>query len=535
MAEMQVLGPPGTGKTTYLATQVQRAAEAYGSTRVVVCSLTRAAAAEIAGRGLPVPREHVGTLHALAYRELGRPKIADTLVAEFNAAHPAYAVTPEVSAPDKDDAVDAPAADRPGDAARAEVNLLRARMVDPALWPAMATSWYRAWRGFKDDTGTMDFTDLIETALRDVPTAPGGPEAILADEVQDYSRLEAALLRRWGERAASLVLAGDADQAIYEWRGADPGVFVDHYPGEDRRRVLAQSYRVPRAVYARAVAWVRRIKHRVDPEYRPRDADGEVTVDAVLRWKYPEAALQRIERWVAAGESVMIAATCDYMLAPTLAVLRREGIPFANPWRRQNGAWNPLTTRRNAVSMAERLLAFLRPDVAVWGEDRAQQWSAEDLRRWTAVLRAEGILRRGAKAAIDRLGTDSHTEVGLDVLHEWLEDDAFDRALELDVDWWVRSMLVSKQNAAQFPVTVLRRRGAAALTEQPLVYVGTVHSFKGAEADHVILFPDLSPAGARQWNGGQVDAVRRVFYVGMTRARSTLALASPSSPYAVAW
>lgn len=61
------------------------------------------------------------------------------------------------------------------------------------------------------------------------------------------------------------------------------------------------------------------------------------------------------------------------------------------------------------------------------------------------------------------------------------------------------------------------------------------NSVKGGEADAVMLFPDLSTRGYEQWRGTrqQQDSVRRVFYVGMTRARDSLYLCSPSKFYAV--
>ena len=61
------------------------------------------------------------------------------------------------------------------------------------------------------------------------------------------------------------------------------------------------------------------------------------------------------------------------------------------------------------------------------------------------------------------------------------------------------------------------------------------NSVKGAEADVVYLFPDVSRAGMREWNGKeeQKAAVYRLFYVAMTRAKDTLVLTEPSDQYAV--
>lgn len=61
------------------------------------------------------------------------------------------------------------------------------------------------------------------------------------------------------------------------------------------------------------------------------------------------------------------------------------------------------------------------------------------------------------------------------------------------------------------------------------------NSVKGAEADVVYLFPDMSPQGMGEWQakGEPRDAVIRQFYVGMTRARETLVLGGASSEFVV--
>ena len=75
MLEYHLHGPPGCGKTYTLAnTWVPRAIDRFGVEAVLVASLTRTAAKEIASR-LPIPREQVGTLHSHAYRSLGRPHL----------------------------------------------------------------------------------------------------------------------------------------------------------------------------------------------------------------------------------------------------------------------------------------------------------------------------------------------------------------------------------------------------------------------------------------------------------------------------
>ena len=77
-------------------------------------------------------------------------------------------------------------------------------------------------------------------------------------------------------------VAGDDDQAIYRWAGADVERLI-HLPG--RRIILDQSYRVPRTVHAVATNLLTRIQSRVPKRFKPSDISGSVnwhfTHDAV--------------------------------------------------------------------------------------------------------------------------------------------------------------------------------------------------------------------------------------------------------------
>ena len=92
--EFRISGAPGTGKTTNIARQVRRAVARYGAESVLVTSFSHTAAAELAGRDLPIPSERIGTLHSHCYRVLGAPKIAESCVDEWNRQNPRLALTP---------------------------------------------------------------------------------------------------------------------------------------------------------------------------------------------------------------------------------------------------------------------------------------------------------------------------------------------------------------------------------------------------------------------------------------------------------
>lgn len=518
-------------KTTYLARQVNLAAQKYGSEGVMVCSFTKAAAAEIVGRDLALAPDRVGTLHAFCYRALGRPPIAEDpkMLKKWAEAYPHYAFGSEG---DFDDAaVEMPGADD-GDRVHSQVEVLRQRMFPRKLWPEEAEAFYKAWCDFKKQEGALDFTDLIVLALREIEVAPLDPRVLLVDECQDLSKIELTLVRKWGAKAESLVLAGDPLQCLYSFKGAEPRALVNPPIPESQKRILSQSYRVPRAVHAVAERWIKQSSSYMPEGYRPRDADGAVIRDDSLVFRDPEYLIRMIEPYLEQGKTVMILASCAYMLDGVCGALKQAGMPFSNKWRPKQGRWNPLGTREGAAY--RRLLAYLRNDSGVFGE-RARLWSYDDVKAWADPLRAEGLFRRGAKEAIK--GSAGGLEVDIAWLQSLFEEGQLAQAFGMDLDWFEGRLLDSKKALFQFPLNIARQRGAQVLLKPPLCSVGTIHSTKGAEADCVLVSPDLSPVAYESWgdSGEARDAIVRMFYVAQTRARETLVLCGSSTSAGVEW
>lgn len=517
--EQRVIGPPGCGKTTWLSRQVRRAVD--DGNDVLVASLTKAAAAEAAGRGLPIPARNVGTLHSHCYHALGRPSMAVTKASltDWNTQYPEWALTPS------DDRIEGDNLDEsrqaPGDRLMEIYQLLRARMA--TAYPYDVDRMATAWKAWKAEGGLMDFTDLVERCLDTVPTAPGDPSILFLDEAQDMDLLEMSLARKWGQAAGYLVVVGDPDQNLYQWRGSDPEVFTTPALPDDQTRVLAQSYRIPRAVHRRAVRWIDATLGRTPVEYYPRDADGEVRRVAA-DWKHPRPLLHDMRAYLDAGKSVMVLASCGYMLRPMLAHLRREGVPFHNPYRLRSGAWNPLRSSRQRVTPKDLVLAFLRLS-------EEGLWSADDMARWLAATRTAGVLR-GKRSTLEDLSDDGRTGVNWDRIHNLLTEEAVGAGLMGDLNWLRGSLLATRQKGAAFAIRVAEMRGAETLSKPPQLIVGTIHAVKGGEADVTYLFPDLSFAGMTASLRG-APSVRRLFYVGMTRAKESLVLCGAATGMAV--
>lgn len=533
MKEFRLHGPPGCGKSHALATRwVPDAAERFGGSRVVICSLTKTAAKEIASRDLPIPSDNVGTLHALAFRAMGRPPIAEAMVDEWNEANPMFRLG--TSSPNEEN----PEIQRSsvGDELMTLAQVLRHTRTPRSKWRPDVAAFDKKWRAWMQETGCLDFTALIEKAIDEVDTAPGHPAVFVVDEAQDCSQLELDLVRKWASAAEYVVLAGDGDQAIYGWRGASVKAFLGTDIPEEANYHLTQSFRVPRAVHLEASKWISRASFRYAVHYEPRDFEGEVTTTRGSS-KNVEPLIEDVMRDVQRGKTVMILGSCAYMLRGVIAVMRREGIPFHNQFRPSNVAWNPLR------GGAARLRNYLRPDAEMYGE-AARVWTWREAANWVEILRARGVLPASGKTWIQQQAKED------DRARAMIEEgdgravfgDSWDQMFrEFDsgdpLAWLHSRVMPSKAKTMEYAFAMARKQGKSSLLEDPKITIGTIHSVKGGQADVVYLLPDLSPSGIREWTtpGEGRDGIIRTFYVGMTRAREKLVACRRWSARAIDW
>lgn len=543
-----VFGPPGTGKTWYLTQKVKQVVQQHGPESLVVASFSVTAAREIASRGLGLPEKSVGTLHSLAYRSIGHEfnvALDPKILASWNkmaGAH--WRITPDNrrAAPHAATERGGPAGGN-GDALIAELDRARAVYLDPADYGPDLAEFAHAWKTWKAEAEAVDYTDMIEMALeqaRDGQPAPGNPLVLVVDEGQDMTRLEVDLALAWGRYAKSLVIALDDDQAIMEWRGGDPAQLLrlrDDPAFEVDIHVLDQSRRIPTSVHAVAERWVNQLSIRQPKAYRPRmtDHQGSPLTDPPVgaafcvaeRLDSPEL-VQRIEEELDGGRTVMVVSSCTYMLEPLIKHLREAGVPYHNPYRPAEGRWNPFggTT---GMSTAERVLRFLVMHETFDGTPHGRLWTGNDVRAWLPLLDAKKAgLRRGVKTHCEALPDGELAEE--DVAALFASEDAFERAVTADIEWFASCVLASKELATAYPLQVVRKRGPIALTERPRLTLGTIHSVKGGASDVVYVAPDISAAGRDQLEtvNGRDQAIRQ-FYVAMTRSYEELRVLSPSS------
>jgi len=528
--EKRVFGPPGSGKTTRLAQLVTVALKHYAPDQIVIASFTRAAARRLLQCDLPVPKERIGTLHALCYRAMGCPELAATHMDEWAEEYPwlAFETTRSLDDPDIPASV---LGDSPGLPAFRKLQVVRAKMQKPDI-DSQEGVLQVCWEEWKDQNDYVDFTDLIEHALADVEMFDNLYVGFF-DEAQDFTPLELALVREMGKNMDYIVLAGDDDQNIYSFKGASPDSFLDPPIADEHKEILSRSFRLPAKVKNFTTRWIKCLSRREPKEFTPRMKDG-LPVEGEVRYLYPAnpAAIRMdVEQYLTENKSVMFLASCSYMLRSYQKALREAGIAYYNPYRPLRGDWNPLR------STAKLLVALC--DVPA-----DKMWSQGGFAIWAKQLGAgkDKVIRRGMKVKLAKLTDDGQgeCEMTMEKIMEYFNEaaiPAFDTAWSagpVELAEWYRAHTTKRTHQAlEYPLAILRRRGTKGLKRAEII-MGTIHSVKGGEADVVYVLSDLSRQGHQSMYSQQGrDAVIRQFYVGMTRASETLVVCAATCSYSV--
>ncbi len=360
----------------------------------------------------------------------------------------------------------------------------------------------------------------------------------------------------WG--AELLALAGDPNQSIYGFRGAARAAFHDSDFPKEQTEILGQSYRLPSAVQRFAEDLARRAHRHVPVQYEPKPGDTggvyrpSVAIMGKMRGQYDlanliQGELDRLEQAGATGDNarVMVLASAGFLLKSLLAELRRRGLLFFNPFAASRGDWNPLKTAHRHFGS---FLLPLRPDLT--GEDgpggrEPRLWNWKELADWTEVCAAAGLLAKGAKTRIIPEAAKKRPTAIIDPvdLPRLFVDPEHIKTIVVPmcrdayleskaIDWLVSKMTPANASRLAYPLRIARQ-SVKALTSEPRLILGTIHSVKGGTAGTVFLAPDLlrkhHAEYARDYEGH--DEITRLMYVGATRASDRLFLLEPCRKY----
>ena len=274
-------GPPGTGKTHRLISR----AKAYVRVgtpfhKIGYFAFTRKAAKEARER-MPIDDkklEHFQTLHSFAYNTLGLQE--ENIMQPFHYEDLGKQLGIRVKYSDKYNEEEShfltcndPYFQLIGRAINRDVSIREE--FDRNEHDRKQIKWstlkhiHDNLKKYKETAKLQDFNDIINNVLEKVPQF----DVIFIDEAQDLSPLQWKLYDKLKENSKDVYLAGDDDQAIFAWAGADVERFIKE-PAKEK--VLNKSKRISKSVQEESNKPVERISGiRKQKEYLPRDYEGE--------------------------------------------------------------------------------------------------------------------------------------------------------------------------------------------------------------------------------------------------------------------
>ncbi|MFI5777707.1 ATP-dependent helicase [Nocardia sp. NPDC051570] len=241
---------------------------------------------------------------------------------------------------------------------------------------AMLLRWSVGIEAPEATAPALDAAELVGAALDGLALDPRLLDAerqrircLLVDDAQHLDPLAAQLVRAVGSGSAVTVVAGDPDQAVFTFRGAEPRFLADLDTPADRRIILRDNRRsavdVHDAVARIAARMSGSAPHRFDPREAAESADGPGDVRVrVLTTPAKEAAMiadhlrrAHLTDGVPWSRMAVVVRSVPLSLAPLRRALLAAGVPVLQPKPDV-----PLARRRGATWMLLSLRALLSGD-----------------------------------------------------------------------------------------------------------------------------------------------------------------------------
>jgi hypothetical protein len=125
---------------------------------------------------------------------------------------------------------------------------------------------YRAfvekYERYKSDNGLVDFTDMLAFGLTKMSPIMDVRKVVI-DEAQDLSPICVAMTDRLFQNSEECYWAGDEDQAIYLFSGADARLFIDRFKKSDQQIFLRQTHRFGQEIWDLADIVIHRVPERI--------------------------------------------------------------------------------------------------------------------------------------------------------------------------------------------------------------------------------------------------------------------------------
>jgi DNA helicase-2/ATP-dependent DNA helicase PcrA len=302
-------------------------------------------------------------------------------------------------------------------------------------------------------------------------------DVVFIDEAQDLSRMQWDMAKAIWQKTTDSFIAGDDDQAIFRWAGADVDSFIAQ---EGQMLPLQQSYRIPSKVHGLAMGIINKIKTRINKSWNPKIHEGSLS-------RYDD--FEDIN--MSSGEWLVLART-KYMLDKLEPTLYESGYYYNNKFRKQK----------------EHTLHLAALD---WENARKGAPLSYD-----QVIRIYGYM---SDKHVDKTKLKSMTKDSMYIIPMMKEY----QGLKTDVVWFEAFDAASRREINY--LKQMRRRGEK-LNQAPRITLSTIHGAKGGEAENVVLLTDLSFNTMKSYEKNPDDE-NRLFYVGATRTKEHLHIIRP--------
>jgi superfamily I DNA/RNA helicase len=325
----KVVGPPGTGKTRRLLNEVQRYVnKGIPLSRIGYFAFTRKAAGEARDRFLKIKTEltkkdikYFQTLHSLAFNRLGLKEENVMQDLNYKAIGDTCGIQIKYASYETNNWNGIFSSDSEY---LGLINLARVKQISVLEQLDLNEHLSRIERdkldaidkeinNYKKIYNLIDFTDMIQKFLdtNDTPEF----DVIFVDEAQDLSLIQWSMINKIEkDTKCDVWVAGDDDQAIFGWAGADVDSFIN-YDAEEI--LLKESERVPSSIQKIALDVINRIQdNRIDKQYFPKSEIGDI---------YERYKLSDID--MTTGDWLILTRTKS-LLKPIPTYLKKKGLFF---------------------------------------------------------------------------------------------------------------------------------------------------------------------------------------------------------------
>jgi len=491
-----ILGPPGTGKTTTLLNLVDEfIKQGVRPKQIGYFSFTKKAATEAADRaaekfGLDKDNDlpFFRTLHSYAFNQLGMTKEKMMKPEDYREFGQKCGIPIKTASYSSEDGTF-----NSDNEYLTIINTARVKRIDLLEYYDSRQNILDIERNtlfllseelerYKKEKGLKDFTDLLEDFIK--KETLNTFKVLFIDEAQDLSLIQWDMVRKIWSKAEKTYIAGDDDQAIFKWAGADVDHFIALKEEVNDIKVLDQSYRIPGGpIHELSQNIINKVQNRFQKEYKPRDEIG------ILK-RYSDITQVDMSKgnW-------LVLSSANYFLDDAKDLCEIQG-------------WYYQYKGMNSVSL--KLLLALN------------NWEAWRKGAFLNQLEIKNIYEYLGSSVVPgfQKGKTLHSDTKYTI-----EDCKKDHGL-MTSDVWFKSF----EGLDPITETYIRnmRANGEEINKNPRIKMSTIHGAKGGEADNVLLLQDLTGAALETFSHDP-DELHRLFYTGATRAKRELHLLDPKN------